>query len=523
MSEIGRSACGSARRRWAIAALLLAVAFLAAAHCQAQGRGSAFAEPEETLPEPDAASGLPTSENELLQLARHGNVKAELRLGTLYVTGRGGFTRNPAEGAKWIRAAAEAGDVTAEGNLGLLYYTGTGVSKDYDEAVRWIRKAADQGEARSEMTIGLIYERGVGLPQNFGEALSWYRKAAAQDNHTAQNNIGVMYDKGEGVAADPAEAVKWYLLAADSGLVVSAFELGNHYVLGKGVAASRSLAYFWYSIAAARASANQSAAAIRLRDVVAKSLPPDEMNRVQQAVAKWKPGADLAVVTAGLSAAAGVGQGGGAPAASDSGSGFLVSRSGHILTNNHVVRSCRQIDVRRPGETPRTAALVNRDEGNDLALLKVAGQFHEAASFRDDRGIRQGDSVVAYGFPLAGILASEGNFSTGTISALAGFGNDSRLLQISTPVQPGNSGGPLIDASGNVVGVIVSKLNALKLAAATGDVAQNVNFAIKASVARDFLDANDVAYRTARSAREMKPSDLADAVKRYTVAITCRN
>ncbi len=102
--------------------------------------------------------------------------------------------------------------------------------------------------------------------------------------------------------------------------------------------------------------------------------------------------------------------------------------------------------------------------------------------------MRQGEDIVVYGFPLPGVLSSGGNVSTGNVTALTGLGDDSRFLQISAPVQPGNGGGPLLDRSGNVVGVVVSKLNALSVASATGDVPQNVNFAIKASVALAFLE-----------------------------------
>jgi serine protease Do len=93
-----------------------------------------------------------------------------------------------------------------------------------------------------------------------------------------------------------------------------------------------------------------------------------------------------------------------------------------------------------------------------------------------------GESIFVYGFPLTGLLSSSGNFTVGTITSIAGLGDDSRIMQISAPVQPGNSGGPLLDRSGNVVGIIVSKLNALRLAQVTQDMAQNINFAIKASI-----------------------------------------
>jgi S1-C subfamily serine protease len=115
--------------------------------------------------------------------------------------------------------------------------------------------------------------------------------------------------------------------------------------------------------------------------------------------------------------------------------------------------------------------------------------------------------VVTYGFPLAGLLSSGPTLTTGEVSALAGLRNNEQQYQISAPVQPGNSGGPLLDMSGNVVGVIVSKLNAQRIAQQTGDIPQNVNFAVKGSEALDFLRRNRVepvlADGPARSAAEV--------------------
>ena len=136
--------------------------------------------------------------------------------------------------------------------------------------------------------------------------------------------------------------------------------------------------------------------------------------------------------------------------------------------------------------------IVATDLQIDLALLKISGVPLTPATFRQGRGIRPGDPVVDVGFPLQGILTSDLNVTTGNVSALAGPGNDRRLMQVTAPVQPGNSGGPLLDLSGNIVGVVVSKLDAEKLAELTGDIPQNVNFVISAGVARAFLDAYGV-------------------------------
>jgi len=125
--------------------------------------------------------------------------------------------------------------------------------------------------------------------------------------------------------------------------------------------------------------------------------------------------------------------------------------------------------------------------------------------------------VVVVGFPLHGLLASEANVTTGTLSALAGIRNDTRFLQITAPVQQGNSGGPLLDQSGNVVGVVVSKLDAVKLAKATGDIPQNINFAINAGVAKSFLDSHSIEYGTGVSTKKLESAEIGAAAKKFTL------
>jgi S1-C subfamily serine protease len=94
-------------------------------------------------------------------------------------------------------------------------------------------------------------------------------------------------------------------------------------------------------------------------------------------------------------------------------------------------------------------------------------------------------------------------------------------LQISAPVQPGNSGGPLHDSSGNVVGVVSAKLDALRMVKATGDIPQNINFAIKTGALRDFLDNSAVPYQTTEPSGETKTADIASAARTYTMLISC--
>lgn len=203
-----------------------------------------------------------------------------------------------------------------------------------------------------------------------------------------------------------------------------------------------------------------------------------------------------------------------------SGTGFAVSRQGHILTNYHVVEGCGSIRATVEG-VQKELAVVGTDARNDLAVLKLPGSIPSIARFREGRNIRPGDSVVLVGFPLPGLLASEANVTTGTVSALAGLGNDTRFLQMTAPAQPGNSGGPVLDQSGHIVGVVVSKLNALLIAKATGDIPQNINFAINGAVAKVFLDSHGVGYETAASAKKLEPAEVGAAAKQFTFLLEC--
>ena len=117
----------------------------------------------------------------------------------------------------------------------------------------------------------------------------------------------------------------------------------------------------------------------------------------------------------------------------------------------------------RRGSTPLVGTVVARDTQNDLALISVDSQLPAVAPFRQTP-IRAGEDVIALGFPLPGLLAADLNVSKGIVSATAGLLDDSMKLQISVGVQPGNSGGPLIDSAGLVAGVVLSKLDALVMA-----------------------------------------------------------
>ena len=233
-------------------------------------------------------------------------------------------------------------------------------------------------------------------------------------------------------------------------------------------------------------------------------------------------GADESV---GKPAAAGAPLRGAAPPegrASATGSGFIVGE-GKILTNNHVVEGCTRLVARNGAGQRVSAQLVGTDVRRDLAVLNVPAGFGPPLVFRDSPAVRIGEPVVTYGFPLTGVLSSGPTLTTGDVSALAGLRDNPLHFTISAPVQPGNSGGPLMDAQGHVVGVVVAKLNALSIAKMTGgDIPQNVNFAIKGPEVAAFLAGRGTPVQHAPSVgAELRPVVIGERVAASVVFMQC--
>ncbi|MBL8592629.1 MAG: trypsin-like peptidase domain-containing protein [Devosia sp.] len=206
-----------------------------------------------------------------------------------------------------------------------------------------------------------------------------------------------------------------------------------------------------------------------------------------------------------------------------SGTGIVVGSEGLVLTNFHVVEHCQAIKVTQSGDLARPAQLLRSDKLNDLALLKVETSYapDDVATFRQGASGKAGETIAVYGYPLSGMLSVSGNIVSGNITALSGLQDDVRFFQISAPVQPGNSGGPLMDAGGLVLGVVNARISDVAVLGATGAVPQNINFAIKGSVATSFLDAHSVPYSSAATAPELTLVAIAERAKRFGVFIQC--
>jgi serine protease Do len=197
------------------------------------------------------------------------------------------------------------------------------------------------------------------------------------------------------------------------------------------------------------------------------------------------------------------------------GTGFIVTAAGEVLTNRHVIADCRSLSI-----DGKPAVVLAEDETFDLALLKAEGLAGVApATFARDPARLNSDVTVA-GYPLPDLLGGL-NITRGAVTSLKGIGGDGINMQISAPVQPGNSGGPVVNAAGQVVGVVVAKLDAAKVADLYDDIPQNVNFAIRGEIAKLFLAQNGVDPAVAEAAAPLAPEELAEVAQDFTRLITC--
>jgi len=458
--------------------------------------------------------------------AGQGNASAEVLLGNCYANGQG-VPQDCEEAIKWYRKAADQGDTIAQTAIGSCYASGQGVPQDYTEAVTWYRRAADAGYVEAESKLGLFYANGWGMQKDYAEAALWYQAAAEKGNAEAQRNLGDFYATGEGgVRQDNAEAVKWYGKAAAQGDSVAAFKknrieadqgdasaqfkLGYDYNIGQGVKQDYSEAVKWYHKAAEQgdakaqlglglcysagtgvpqndieayvwlsiSAANGVAYAPFARDNVAQRMSREEIAEGQRQAAAFVPNAETPDASSGISTSHSD------PTAT--GTGFFITDDGYFVTCAHVVENAKQIRLMTSdGTVP--AKVVQVDTADDLALVKADGKF-SALPIGLSRLSHLGENVATIGFPDPSLQGFSPKLAKGIIAGLAGAADDARYFQISVPVQPGNSGGALVDERGNVAGIVSAKLDAATALAASGALPENVNYAVKSSFLLSFLE-----------------------------------
>lgn len=201
----------------------------------------------------------------------------------------------------------------------------------------------------------------------------------------------------------------------------------------------------------------------------------------------------------------------GAPAVKNTGTCFFVNSEGGVITNEHVVAGASSIEVELSSGVKASAVLVKRDRANDLALLHVPGEGHAFLPLAPIGSLSVGEEVFTMGYPATGILGTEPKYSDGVISSMTGYEDAANVIQMTVPLQPGNSGGPVVNRKGQVVAIATSTAAIEDFYGQTGALPQNVNWAIKAdyayllaetatpNIATSFLDTPTLVARTEKA------------------------
>ena len=187
--------------------------------------------------------------------------------------------------------------------------------------------------------------------------------------------------------------------------------------------------------------------------------------------------------------------------------------AGYVITAYHVVEGKKRILLYGIDRKPIIASLVAADAANDVAVLDAAFSSKPSVALSIAKSpVTLGAKVFTIGFPHPDLLGLAPKFTAGDVSAITGIGDDPRVFQISVPVQAGNSGGPLINSTGEVVGIVTGKLSADKVLKSTGDLTQNVNYAIKARYLQGMLE--DLGSRSkAAKPRAGSVGEIVDQIK----------
>jgi len=297
--------------------------------------------------------------------------------------------------------------------------------------------------------------------------------------------------------------------AGNQGYVKAQTELGFRYATGEGVPQDFVSGYFWSALAAAAGDTN----AIRVRDTMLGAMTPNQIEEAQRQVRKFTPHKTSTAVKSNSGKL--VFDSG--PVAT--GTGFFISADGYLISNSHVTEGADEIRLVTSAGLI-SAKVVRVDAANDLALLKAEGRF-AGLPVAASRGVKLGGTVATVGFPNIGLQGFAPKLAKGEIASLSGAGDDARYFQISVPVQPGNSGGALVDERGNVVGLVSAKLSARAALAASGALPENVNYAIKSSYLLSFLESvPDVSARLKEpNTKEMKFEDVVKAAEQAAVLV----
>lgn len=436
--------------------------------------------------------------------------KAEYSLGTFYNQGLG-IGRDYEQAVTLFTKAANHGNGDAQLELGVMYLKGLGVDQNDTEAEKWLTKAAMHENVKAQYCLGLLYckDRSDELQHNYSQAIKWFSKAGAQNHVDSQYLLGVMYCRGEGVPQDYKIAVKWFTKAASQGSSKAQLVLGACYWTGKGVTVDYAEALKWMSLA----TANGDKDAKILKTEMSRKMSDIEIEESQKRFNKIKNLKGFVIKK----------EQNGSENHSEkieiTATGFFITPDGFLLTACHAVGKSDTVQIKY-NKKQYNAKVVRKNESIDAAVLKVDGNDFSYLPL-SSAAAQTGDEVFTMGYPQVSLQGNEPKFTEGSISSLSGTGDNPNFFQISVPVQPGNSGGPLINQNGQVIGLVVARLNDISALLTTGAVPQNVNYALKSSYLQTFLQSiPDLSQKIKTDELLSSRSAAIDKAKKSVVLIT---
>ena len=416
---------------------------------------------------------IPHDYNKAVELYKYaadkGNAMGMVHLGYMYERGLG-VNKDYFMATKWYRRAADLEDAQGQWFLGMSYQSGIGVKRDIKEAIKWFTKAAEQDEASAQNSLGRLYEIGEGVTKNYTKAANWYRKAAELGNPSAQLSLGILYYNGWGVKKDYDEATWLFKKAAETDSPFAPFALFNvglMYENGTGVTKNISEAIEYYKKAL-------------------KLLPNYE--QAKNALSRLDVSEDDVTQQAPTNTTTPQ------PTTKDddvsfdaSGTGFLIDKRGYLATNNHVTKGARGVYVCLQIDgiwKSYNAVIVKNDPTNDLSIIRIDDTNYipfSSLPYNFTTDVEEvASEIYTLGYPQVHIMGTDVKYTTGAINSKSGIQGDPTHYQISAHIDHGNSGGPMFNTKGQIVGVTDSGLNKSEF----GD----VNYAIKSSYLKSLVD-----------------------------------
>jgi S1-C subfamily serine protease len=367
------------------------------------------------------------------------------------------------------------------------------IAQEYDpdlasEKYRYWNHVGRRGESESVFGVQTL-PVGIQLSwfiedhqRNRETAMTWYRFAAENGDAHAAAILGCHFTEGKGVQIDKNEAKRWNLVAARAGNGAAQWNLG---ILLWNDFTDYVEAYKWLNVAIAsdqkKPFGKREEWKVRNLENLEKIMTREQVLEAQRRSTTFIEGKpEVPEGESGPRQEA-------ALECKATGTGFFITVDGYIITASHVVQNAASVAIMT--QTGKVKAkIVRADTANDIAILKAEGRF-TAIPLENSKTVKLGDAVTTIGFPNPEIQGFSPKLTKGEIGSLFGIQDDPRHFQISAPIQPGNSGGPLLNASGNTIGTLVSRLGDRVTLKATGMLPQNVNYALKSAYVLAMIEA----------------------------------